>query len=196
LGAKRIFLVVVALLAVFALSACSNSGEEGSTTQGGESTSKQAEGSTGKQRDGMEPASNKNMKLTIPKLERVKNTTVYNAALKNEQKYRKSVVHPKDTGFPWQEEANVYIAGHRLGYPNTGSFLIFYELDKLEKGDSIEITDSEGRKYTYKVYEKKVVAPTAVEVLDPVEGKNVVTLQTCTLPDYSKRLIVRGELKS
>jgi hypothetical protein len=28
-----------------------------------------------------------------------------------------------------------------------------------------------------------------------VDGKNIVTLQTCTLPDYVNRLLVRGELK-
>ncbi|MDP9458582.1 MAG: hypothetical protein M3Q60_23035 [Actinomycetota bacterium] len=27
-------------------------------------------------------------------------------------------------------------------------------------------------------------------------GKNVLTLQTCTLPDYSRRLIVQAELKA
>jgi len=31
-------------------------------------------------------------------------------------------------------------------------------------------------------------------VTDPVPGKNVLTLQTCTLPDYSQRLIVQAEL--
>jgi sortase A len=30
----------------------------------------------------------------------------------------------------------------------------------------------------------------------PVAGKNIVSLQTCTLPDYAKRLIVQAELKS
>jgi sortase A len=33
-------------------------------------------------------------------------------------------------------------------------------------------------------------------VLAPVDGKNIVTLQTCTLPDYTERLLVRGELKN
>jgi sortase (surface protein transpeptidase) len=28
-----------------------------------------------------------------------------------------------------------------------------------------------------------------------VEGKNIVTLQSCTLPDYTNRLLVRGELR-
>jgi sortase A len=32
-------------------------------------------------------------------------------------------------------------------------------------------------------------------VLAPVDGKNIVTLQTCTLPDYTNRLLVRGELQ-
>jgi sortase A len=32
-------------------------------------------------------------------------------------------------------------------------------------------------------------------VLAPVDGKNIVTLQTCTLPDYTSRLLVRGELQ-
>jgi hypothetical protein len=31
--------------------------------------------------------------------------------------------------------------------------------------------------------------------LKPLEGKNIVTLQTCTLPDFKNRLLVRGELK-
>ena len=32
-------------------------------------------------------------------------------------------------------------------------------------------------------------------MLGPVSGKNIVTLQTCTLPDYTNRLLVRGELQ-
>jgi sortase A len=30
-------------------------------------------------------------------------------------------------------------------------------------------------------------------VTRPLEGRNVLTLQTCTLPDYSRRLIVQAE---
>jgi sortase (surface protein transpeptidase) len=32
-------------------------------------------------------------------------------------------------------------------------------------------------------------------VLAPVKGKNIATLQTCTLPDYTNRFLVQGELK-
>jgi sortase A len=31
-------------------------------------------------------------------------------------------------------------------------------------------------------------------VLNPVRGKNIVSLQTCTLPDYTKRVIYQAEL--
>ena len=38
------------------------------------------------------------------------------------------------------------------------------------------------------------MSPTDLSVTDPVEGKSILTLQTCTLPDYSHRLIVQAEL--
>jgi sortase A len=33
-------------------------------------------------------------------------------------------------------------------------------------------------------------------VLQPVPGRNIVSLQTCTLPTYSQRLIVQADLTS
>ena len=36
--------------------------------------------------------------------------------------------------------------------------------------------------------------PTDLYVTEPVPGKNILTLPTCTLPDYSQRLIVQAEL--
>ncbi len=53
--------------------------------------------------------------------------------------------HVKGTGFPWQKGANVFIAGHRVGYPGTNSNLVFWDLDKLEKGDEILLTDADGK---------------------------------------------------
>jgi sortase A len=91
--------------------------------------------------------------------------------------------------------ANVYIAGHRVGYPGTRSDLVFWDLDKLEKGDEILLTDADGTRYTYEVFEKRVISPDTVNIMRPTKGKNIVSLQTCTLPDYSHRLIVQGELK-
>ena len=83
-----------------------------------------------------------------------------------------------------------------MGYPGTKSNLVFWDLDELEKGDEIFLTDAEGTRYTYEVFEKRVISPDTVSILQPTKGKNIISLQTCTLPDYSHRLIVRGELKS
>ena len=138
----------------------------------------------------------KTLKLTVPKLDRVENVPVYDAAKDEyEDALHDGTAHVKGTGFPWEKQANVYIAGHRVGYPGTKSNLVFWDLDELEKGDEILLTDAEGKRYTYEVFKKFVVDPSATRVLRPTEGRNIVSLQTCTLPDYSQRLIVQGELK-
>src|SRR5215213_8548920 len=114
------------------------------------------------------------MKLTVPKMARVQDLNVYNT--------------------PWEEEANVYIAGHRMGFPGTDSFLVFYDLDQLKEGDEVFLTDSDGTQYTYEVFNSFVAEPTDWSVTEPISGKNIVTLQTCTLPDYVDRVIVQAEL--
>jgi sortase A len=136
------------------------------------------------------------LELTVPALDRVDGVPVYDAPVSGyERALHDGVVHVRGTGFPWQDVANVYIAGHRVGYPGTRSNLVFWDLDKLEKGDEIFLTDADGTRYTYEVFEKRVISPDTVSILRPTKGKNIVSLQTCTLPDYSHRLIVRGELK-
>jgi sortase A len=101
----------------------------------------------------------------------------------------------KGTGFPWQTGANVYIAGHRMGFPGTRSYLVFWDLNKLEDGDKIILTDANGTRYTYNVFKRIIVNPDGASyVTQPVPGKSIVSLQTCTLPDYSQRLIVQAEL--
>jgi sortase A len=132
--------------------------------------------------------------LTIPEMKRVRDIPVYNGAAGDKGKLAAGVLHLNDTGFPWQRQANVFIAGHRLGYPRTKSFLVFWNLDKLKRKDRVVLEDAEGQKYVYKVFDKMVVEPNAVSVKEPVESKNIVTLQTCTLPNYKDRLIVRAEL--
>jgi sortase A len=49
-------------------------------------------------------------------------------------------------------------------------------------------------KYEYRVTDQKVVEPDNVGVMETEEGKSLVSLQTCTLPDYKQRLIVQGKL--
>jgi sortase A len=152
-------------------------------------------GDPGEQAAAVEPPSDDMMRLTIPRRERIKNDEIPTGLGTDETLFHDYAgVHLKHTGYPW-EEANVYIAGHRLGYQNTNSYLAFWDLNKLENGDKIYITDSEGRKYTYVVFKKFIATPDNLSVLNPVDGKNIVTLQTCTLPDYTNRLLVQGELK-
>ena len=137
----------------------------------------------------------KTLKLTIPKMSRVEDATIPNAlGTDTEALDSNTAIHLEGTGFPWEEEPNVYIAGHRLGYPNSESFLAFYDLNVLENGDEVYVTDADGTKYTYRVFKDMIVKPTDLSVTKPVPGKNVLTLQTCTLPDYSERLVVQAEL--
>lgn len=142
-----------------------------------------------------EGPADKTLEITIPKMSQIESDAVPNTSGTDEQALKQNAaIHLEGTGFPWQEEANVYLAGHRLGYPATDSFLAFYDLNKLESGDRAYVTDSDGTEYTYEVFRKFIVGPEEVSVTEPVPGRNILTLQTCTLPDYSKRLIVQAEL--
>jgi sortase A len=136
------------------------------------------------------------LQLTVPQLKRVRDIPVYNGAASDKGKLAAGALHLQETGFPWEAEANVYIAGHRLGYPRTKSFLVFWNLDKLRLGDRVVLEDAKGRRYVYEVFDKRVVVPHHVSVKKPIDGKNIVTLQTCTLPNYKRRLIVQAELIS
>jgi sortase A len=204
---KNLILVFTALAVVFVLGACAameqSSGEQGDqgNAQKQEAPDEQvapqqgAQGDSGEQAASIEPPANDMMKLTVPKMERIENDEIPTGLGTDETLFHDYAgVHIKHTGFPWEEEANVYIAGHRLGYEGTNSHLAFMDLNKLKEGDEFYITDSEGRKYTYVVYRKVVATPDNLSVLNPVEGKNIATLQTCTLPDYVNRLLVQGEL--
>jgi sortase A len=137
----------------------------------------------------------KTLTLTVPKMMKLADgAEVPTGHGDDEEKLKNyTAMHLEGTGFPWEAGANVYFAGHRLGYPGTPSFLAFYDLDKLENGDEVIVTDADGNEYTYRVFKSDSVGPTDLSVTEPVEGKDVLTLQTCTLPDYAQRLIVQAE---
>jgi sortase A len=140
------------------------------------------------------PKRDDTMKLSIPSMKHVDNVPVYTAAAHNQPALRNGTLHLAGTGFPWQREANVYIAGHRLGYPRTKSFMVFWDLNRLRMGRRVVLTDSEGERYIYRVYDRFVLGPDDASATKPVAGRSVVSLQTCTLPNYKDRLIVRAEL--
>lgn len=134
------------------------------------------------------------MKLTVPRMERVRDVPVKTAPPDDDPTLDRGALHVEGTGFPWQEGSNVYVAGHRLGYPATGSYLLFYDLPVLEDGDRVILEDSDRNTYTYRVFRRLRVDPSDVSVTRPVPGKSVVSLQSCTLPAYKQRLVVQAEL--
>jgi sortase A len=132
--------------------------------------------------------------LTVPNLPHLRYAPVPTAAGDDEEALKAhAAIHLKGTGYPWEENSNVYIAGHRMGYPNTPSFRAFYDLQSLENGDEIIFDEPGGSSYVYRVYETLEVGPRDVSVTLPVPGKSIVSLQTCTLPDYTRRIVVRAE---
>ena len=88
-------------------------------------------------------------------------------------------MHLPGTGFPSEEGANTYIAGHRVGYPGTPSDRIFYDLPSMSMGDEVTLTDANGETYSYAVSEIFAVTPFDTWVTGPT-GADTVTLQVCT----------------
>ncbi len=219
---KNLVLIVAALAIVVALAACSSAGQSssGGKDQGKKASQEQAqkkeppkkmsdeakskqvapkegaEGGPGNGENKLKPPKNDTLKLTIPAMKRIKNDTIPTGLGTNMKLFHDyAAVHLKRTGFPWQKTANVYIAGHRIGFPGTNSNLAFYDLEDLKNGDKVYLKDADGRQYTYVIYKKLIVPPTNLSVLKPIKGKNIVSLQTCTLPDYTQRVVYRAELK-
>jgi sortase A len=139
------------------------------------------------------PPKSERLTLSIPTLKRVQDIPVYTGDSGDKGKLAAGALHLDDTGFPWQAGSNVYIAGHRLGYPRTKSWLVFWNLNRLESGDRLYLEDADGRRYKYVVFDKEVVEPSDTSVTKPIKGKSILTLQTCTLPDYKDRFIVRAQ---
>ena len=145
---------------------------------------------------GKEPPTSGDLSLTVPEMRRVEDIPVFTGPANDNSALHDGALHVNSTGFPWQDGSNVFIAGHRMGFPGTKSFLVFNDLNALANGDEVILTDAEGTRYTYTVFKKFIVNPDAYYVTAPVPGRSVVSLQTCTLPDYAQRLIVQAELTS
>ena len=101
---------------------------------------------------------------------------------------RRGPGHYPATPLPGQH-GTVAIAGHRTTYGAP-----FHDVDKLSKGDRIELDMPYGR-FTYRVERLRIVKPTAVEVTDPV-GYDRLVLSACH-PLYSaaQRIIVFARLE-
>ncbi len=110
---------------------------------------------------------------------------------------RKGPGHYPDTPLPGQV-GNAAIAGHRTTYGAP-----FGDLDQLVPGDVILIRTLQGS-FRYEMTEQLIVAPSAIEVIDPTpvsatdpnQGfETTLTLTTCN-PKFSaaQRLVVKAQL--
>lgn len=94
------------------------------------------------------------------------------------------------------EPGNLFIFSHSADAPwNIARFnAVFYLLRELEAGDKINIF-YQGKRFTYEVYDKKVVSPKDTTYLTNLYDKPVLTLQTCDPPGtLNNRLIVLAKL--
>ena len=98
--------------------------------------------------------------------------------------------HLEGTSLPvGGESTHAVISAHR-GLP---SAKLFTNLDQLEVGDTFTITVLD-RVLTYEVDQISIVLPTETDNLKVVDGKDYVTLMTCTPYGINThRLLVRGE---
>jgi len=115
-----------------------------------------------------------------------------------EEDLQKGPGHYDGSPMPGQA-GNVAIAGHRTTYGAP-----FYNLDRLQAGDDIDLLMPGGHTYSYSVLAQRVVDPSDVSVVQPKPpgiaptGPNagyLLTLTTCT-PRFSaaQRLVVFAEL--
>lgn len=120
-------------------------------------------------------------------IQTVEETTV-NQGLEN------GVVHYADTALPGQN-GNVVIIGHSSNNIfNKGKYkFAFVLLSRLDNGDTFYL-QKDGKRYTYQVYQKKVIKPSDVSVLGAADKPATATLITCDPPGTSaNRLVVLGQ---
>nr|WP_252187732.1 class D sortase [Anaeromonas frigoriresistens] len=92
---------------------------------------------------------------------------------------------------PMGQEGNYVIAGHNSRTYGSN----FNRLDEVNIGDILELSN-EKEKFKYIVYEKLIVSPDDVWVIEGDRNRKTITLITCDYStDPSSRLIIKGEIK-
>lgn len=135
--------------------------------------------------------------VIIPKIN-VEIPVVYDTAATNDTVIQKDleqgVVHYAGTANPGQD-GNLVIVGHSSNNIfNPGKYkFAFVLLHQLQPGDTFYLL-KDGKRYTYQVYKRQVVAPNDVSVLGTMDKPATATLITCDPPGTSNnRLVVTGE---
>ena len=136
-------------------------------------------------------------KIIIPKIN-VEIPVDYNESSIDEKAVDSSlengILHYPTTVSPG-ELGNAAFFGHSSNNIfNKGKYkFAFVLLKRLENGDLFYLTKG-GKRYTYQVYDKKIVKPTEVSVLGNTDKPATATLITCDPPGTSiNRLVVYGQ---
>lgn len=139
----------------------------------------------------------KDPEVIIPKIN-VEIPVVYDIATTDdaqvEQGLESGVVHYADTALPGQN-GNVVIVGHSSNNIfNPGKYkFAFVLLSRMEIGDTFYL-QKDGVRYTYQIYDKRIVKPSDVSVMGPQSKTATATLITCDPPGTStNRLVVTAE---
>ena len=140
-----------------------------------------------------QPQSDADMTLTIEALGLYDMPILSSASL---EVLEIGLMHEPETSLPWDGGAqrNVFIAAHYLGWPGTASHLVFYNLDKLRRGDEIVLEGNQDRAYRYRVSEAFEATPEDSWVMGQEHGRDMLTLQTCVPPPtFEDRLVIRAD---
>lgn len=139
------------------------------------------------------PAPYQQFNLSVPNL-KIQDARVY----VDSNDLSLGLTHLPGTALPG-EKGNVFISGHSAlplffkGEKNAKA--IFANLTSLKKGDQIQVSAAESI-FKYEVIGIKVVDPTDLSVIEPLDNQNrYLTLMTCVPPGLNtKRLIVQAKL--
>lgn len=107
----------------------------------------------------------------------------------------KGVAHSSTSFFP-DENGAVYLFSHSTSYEWFVKDLnaVFYLLKNLDVNDPVVLI-YKGKRYTYRLSEKRIVSPDDVSFLNPIEGKKMLILQTCWPPgSTTQRLLLFADL--
>lgn len=138
-------------------------------------------------RDALAEAENSIATIKIEKID-LKLPVLEGATKKN---MKHAAAHMSETA-PLGQNGNAAIAAHRARTEGR----LFNRLNEVEIGDKIEIRTATDI-YNYTVYQKKIVKPTDVSVLNGSDCEQILTLITChPLKNPTHRLIVQAKLES
>lgn len=151
-----------------------------------------------KQTTGIQKPVNDQFGIMIPKIGAnaaiIPNVDPYDSRV-YQRALTKGVAHAKGSVFPGRV-GNMFLFSHSsVNFYEALRFnSVFYLLNKLQPGDQIDIY-FETKKFTYTIFESKLVDPNNVSYLMEKTNEKLLTLMTCWPPGTTfKRLIVRARL--